>query len=122
MSDLDRVRTQRLMGATGIDALVFLQPEAFRYAIGAHAGVATMWGRAACPTRSRSWSTMRAGSSSWSARSGGDDGPEKASDHPWSTPERHNVAGGHGADDRHSPEAQEQHRDRITAEDGVRRQ
>ncbi len=46
MSDLDRVRAQRLMGATGIDALVFFQPEAFRYAIGAHAGVATMWGRA----------------------------------------------------------------------------
>lgn len=30
----------------GIDALALFQPEAFRYAIGAAAGVATMWGRA----------------------------------------------------------------------------
>lgn len=29
-----------------MDALVLFQPEAFRYAVGAHAGVATMWGRA----------------------------------------------------------------------------
>lgn len=46
MSDLDRVRAERLIGEAGIDALVLFQPEAFRYAIGAHAGVATMWGRA----------------------------------------------------------------------------
>lgn len=29
-----------------MEALVLFQPEAFRYAVGAHAGVATMWGRA----------------------------------------------------------------------------
>ncbi len=46
MSDLDRVRAERLMRVAGIDALVFFQPEAFRYAIGAQAGVTTMWGRA----------------------------------------------------------------------------
>ncbi len=46
MSDLDRVRAERLMRAVGIDALVLFQPEAFRYAIGTYAGVATMWGRA----------------------------------------------------------------------------
>lgn len=46
MSDIDRVRAQSLMQAAGIEALVLFQPEAFRYAIGAPAGVATMWGRA----------------------------------------------------------------------------
>lgn len=46
MSDIDRTRAQILMQAAGIDALVLFQPEAFRYAIGASAGVATMWGRA----------------------------------------------------------------------------
>ncbi|TPP05496.1 M24 family metallopeptidase [Rhizobium glycinendophyticum] len=46
MSDLDRSRAQGLMQAAGLDALVLFQPEAFRYAIGAPAGVATMWGRA----------------------------------------------------------------------------
>jgi len=46
MSDIDRKRASRLMNEAGIDALVLFQPEAFRYAIGAPAGVATMWGRA----------------------------------------------------------------------------
>lgn len=46
MGDIDRSRAQQLMGEACIDALVLFQPEAFRYAVGAHAGVATMWGRA----------------------------------------------------------------------------
>ncbi|MDH4439620.1 MAG: Xaa-Pro peptidase family protein [Rhizobium sp.] len=46
MSDIDRKRAQMLMQAADIEALVLFQPEAFRYAIGAPAGVATMWGRA----------------------------------------------------------------------------
>ncbi|MGN8171892.1 M24 family metallopeptidase [Agrobacterium sp. 22117] len=46
MSDLDRKRAERLMREAGLDALVLFQPEAFQYAIGAPAGVATMWGRA----------------------------------------------------------------------------
>jgi Xaa-Pro aminopeptidase len=46
MGDIDRGRAQQLMGEVGMDALVLFQPEAFRYAVGAHAGVATMWGRA----------------------------------------------------------------------------
>lgn len=46
MSDIDRSRAQQLMREADIDALVLFQPEAFRYAVGAHAGVATMWGRA----------------------------------------------------------------------------
>lgn len=46
MSDIDRKRAARLMNEAGIDALVLFQPEAFRYAVGAPAGVATMWGRA----------------------------------------------------------------------------
>lgn len=46
MGDIDRSRAQQLMREADIDALVLFQPEAFRYAIGAHAGVATMWGRA----------------------------------------------------------------------------
>ncbi|OLP57711.1 proline dipeptidase [Xaviernesmea oryzae] len=46
MSEIDRGHAQRLMQAEGLDALVLFQPEAFRYAIGAPAGVATMWGRA----------------------------------------------------------------------------
>lgn len=46
MSDIDRVRAQSLMQKAEIEALVLFQPEAFRYAIGAPAGVATMWGRA----------------------------------------------------------------------------
>ncbi|OOO19525.1 proline dipeptidase [Agrobacterium salinitolerans] len=46
MSDIDRSRAQQLMREADIDALVLFQPEAFRYAVGAPAGVATMWGRA----------------------------------------------------------------------------
>ena len=46
MSDMDRMRAGSLMQAAGVEALVLFQPEAFRYAIGASAGVATMWGRA----------------------------------------------------------------------------
>lgn len=46
MSDIDRRHAERLMGQAGLDALVIFQPEAFRYAIGVPAGVATMWGRA----------------------------------------------------------------------------
>lgn len=46
MSDIDRKRAARLMAEAGLDALVLFQPEAFQYAIGAPAGVATMWGRA----------------------------------------------------------------------------
>ncbi|MFB4375690.1 Xaa-Pro peptidase family protein [Agrobacterium sp. CR_3] len=46
MSDIDRSRAQQLMREADIEALVLFQPEAFRYAVGAHAGVATMWGRA----------------------------------------------------------------------------
>ncbi len=43
---LDRARAQTLMEQAGIDALILLSPEAFRYATGAPAGVATMWRRA----------------------------------------------------------------------------
>ncbi|MFP5508380.1 MAG: M24 family metallopeptidase [Alphaproteobacteria bacterium] len=43
---LDRARAQTLMAEAGIDALILLSPEAFRYATGAPAGVATMWRRA----------------------------------------------------------------------------
>ncbi|TDK32250.1 aminopeptidase P family protein [Rhizobium deserti] len=46
MSDIDRPRAEKLMQDAGLDALVIFQPEAFRYAMGAPAGVATMWGRA----------------------------------------------------------------------------
>jgi Xaa-Pro aminopeptidase len=46
MSDLDRHHAERLLRMASLDALVLFQPEAFRYAIGAPAGVATMWGRA----------------------------------------------------------------------------
>ncbi|CAH0342200.1 Methionine aminopeptidase 1, mitochondrial [Rhizobium sp. CECT 9324] len=46
VSNLDRMRAQRLLQAEAADALVLFQPEAFRYATGASAGVATMWGRA----------------------------------------------------------------------------
>ncbi|NRF08862.1 M24 family metallopeptidase [Agrobacterium pusense] len=46
MSDIDRGRAQQLMREAEIDALVLFQPEAFRYAVGAPAGVATMWGKA----------------------------------------------------------------------------
>ena len=46
MSDIDRRYARQLMEEAGLAALVLFQPEAFRYAIGASAGVATMWGRA----------------------------------------------------------------------------
>jgi Xaa-Pro aminopeptidase len=46
MSDIDRARAEQLCREAGLDALVLFQPEAFRYAVGAPAGVATMWGRA----------------------------------------------------------------------------
>ncbi|PZU71276.1 MAG: aminopeptidase P family protein [Rhizobium sp.] len=46
MIDIDRGRAQQLMREAEIDALVLFQPEAFRYAVGAPAGVATMWGKA----------------------------------------------------------------------------
>lgn len=46
MSDIDRHYAERLMREAGLDALALFQPEAFQYAIGAPAGVATMWGRA----------------------------------------------------------------------------
>lgn len=46
MSNIDRSHAERLMREAGLDALALFQPEAFRYAIGAPAGVATMWGRA----------------------------------------------------------------------------
>lgn len=43
---LDRKRAQGLMQAAGLDALLLLSPEAFRYATGAAPGVATMWRQA----------------------------------------------------------------------------
>lgn len=46
MSEIDRIYAETLMRNAGFDALVLFQPEAFRYAIGAPAGVAAMWGRA----------------------------------------------------------------------------
>ncbi|KQQ75056.1 proline dipeptidase [Rhizobium sp. Leaf321] len=46
MGDIDRDRAERLMQEADLDGLLLFQPEAFRYAIGASAGVATMWGRA----------------------------------------------------------------------------
>ncbi len=46
MSQINRGRTQSLLEAEGLDALVLFQPENFRYATGVAAGVATMWGRA----------------------------------------------------------------------------
>jgi Xaa-Pro aminopeptidase len=46
MSDIDRIYAEDLMRKAGLDALVLFQPEAFRYAIGAPAGVAAMWGKA----------------------------------------------------------------------------
>lgn len=46
MSDLNRERAQALLAAEGLDGMVLLRPEAFRYATGLAAGVATMWGRA----------------------------------------------------------------------------
>lgn len=46
MSDLNRARAQALLAADGLDGMALFRPEAFRYATGLAAGVATMWGRA----------------------------------------------------------------------------
>jgi Xaa-Pro aminopeptidase len=46
MAHLDRHRAQALMRAAGLDALLFLSPEGFRYATGAEPGPAAMWRRA----------------------------------------------------------------------------
>jgi Xaa-Pro dipeptidase len=46
MAHLDRDRAARLMAGAGLDALLFLTPEGFRYATGAEPGPATMWRRA----------------------------------------------------------------------------
>ncbi len=46
MSDIDRKRANDLLAAEGLDGMVLFRPEAFRYATGLAAGVATMWGRA----------------------------------------------------------------------------
>ena len=46
MSDIDRTRAEKLLAAEGLDGMVLFRPEAFRYATGLAAGVATMWGRA----------------------------------------------------------------------------
>lgn len=46
MSDIDRKRAEKLLAAEGLDGMVLFRPEAFRYATGLAAGVATMWGRA----------------------------------------------------------------------------
>ncbi|MEM6985278.1 MAG: Xaa-Pro peptidase family protein [Pseudomonadota bacterium] len=46
MAYLDRLRAQRLMAESDLDALILLSPESFRYATGAAAGVATMWRKA----------------------------------------------------------------------------
>lgn len=46
MSDIDRRYAQELMVDARLDGLALFQPEAFRYAIGADAGVAAMWRRA----------------------------------------------------------------------------
>ena len=46
MSDLNRMKAQALLAADGLDGMILFRPEAFRYATGLAAGVATMWGRA----------------------------------------------------------------------------
>lgn len=46
MAHLDRIRAGQLMAAAGLDAMVLLSPESFRYATGAAPGVGTMWRRA----------------------------------------------------------------------------
>ena len=46
MGDIDRKRAEALLAADGLDGMVLFRPEAFRYATGLAAGVATMWGRA----------------------------------------------------------------------------
>ena len=46
MSFIDRPRAERILTAQGLDALILLSPESFRYATGAEPGVATMWRQA----------------------------------------------------------------------------
>lgn len=46
MSDIQRARAQRLMQATGLDALVLSKPESFAWATGAPPGVASYFRRA----------------------------------------------------------------------------
>lgn len=46
MGDMDRRRAGTLLAAEGLDGMVLFRPEAFRYATGLAAGVATMWGQA----------------------------------------------------------------------------
>lgn len=46
MADIDRARAEKLLTEQGLDGMVLFRPEAFRYATGLAAGVATMWGRA----------------------------------------------------------------------------
>ena len=46
MAHLNRRRAEKLMLEAGVDALVLLSPESFKYATGAAPGVATMWRRA----------------------------------------------------------------------------
>lgn len=46
MSDIDRLRAQRLMQQAGLDALVLAKPESFAWATGAPAGVAAFFRRA----------------------------------------------------------------------------
>ena len=43
---LDRQRASALMAQRGIDALIVVQPENFRYATGAHPGFVSSWRRA----------------------------------------------------------------------------
>lgn len=46
MSEIDRARAEKLLAAERLEGMVLFRPEAFRYATGLAAGVATMWGRA----------------------------------------------------------------------------
>lgn len=46
MSYIDRQRAQHLMQDAGLDALLILSPEGFRYVTGIHPGSASMWRRA----------------------------------------------------------------------------
>ncbi|WP_097108596.1 M24 family metallopeptidase [Hoeflea halophila] len=43
MAALDQTRAGKLMAEAGLDAIILLSPESFRYATGALPGVATMW-------------------------------------------------------------------------------
>ncbi len=46
MGDMDRRRAQAMLASEGLEAMALFRPEAFAYATGLGAGVATMWGRA----------------------------------------------------------------------------